>query len=56
MVQCSGEQNTRCATQIMSSGHSVNIVDIKDIKDSIMITVVNTVNSSDIVDSGQDNS
>ena len=59
MVQCSGEQNTRCATQIMSSGHSV---DIKDLKDSIMITVVNTVNSSDIVDSGhsvdsgQDNS
>ena len=40
----------------------MNIVDIKDIKDSIMITVVNTVtssdivNSSDIVDSGQDNS
>ena len=22
MVQCSGEQNTRCATQIMSSEHS----------------------------------
>ena len=51
-VQCSGEQNTRCATQIMSSGHKGHKGQYHD----------NTVDSSDIVDSGhsvdsgQDNS